>query len=249
MRKLSKKNTKLHTPLPPSHRGGPLVIIIMGPPGSGKGTQAELLAEKLNLYHLETSEIIEKNLAAAKKGDFVKIGGKKYSLSGEKKLRESGKWMSPPLIAFWVKNRIRELAGEGKGIVVSGSPKTLFEGQEVTPLLKKLYGAQNIKVVLIKQKAEVSIWRNSKRRICQLMRHAILYTKETAKLKYCPFDGSKLTFREDSNPKVIKSKLKEFQERSLPIMDYFKKQGLKVKEINGEQSVADVFKDVLKALK
>ena len=56
----------------------PQVIIIIGPPGSGKGTQAELLAENLNLYHFETSEIIEKNLAEAKKGDFVKVGDKKY---------------------------------------------------------------------------------------------------------------------------------------------------------------------------
>lgn len=221
----------------------------MGPPGSGKGTQAELLAEKLSLYHLETSEIIEKNLAVAKKGDYVKIGGKKYHLLEEKKMRGSGKWMSPPLIAFWVKNKIKMLAKEGEGLTISGSPKTLYEAEGITPLLKKLYRTQNIKIILIKQKPEVSIWRNSKRKICQLMRHSILYTEETAKLRRCPFDGSKLVFREDSNPKIIKSKLKEFQERTSPVIDYFKKQGLKVKEINGEQSIEDVFKDVLKAIK
>ncbi len=227
----------------------PSVIIILGPPGSGKGTQAELLAEKFNLFHLETSEIIEKNFAITKKDDFVKIGKKKYFILEEKKLRESGKWMSPPLIAFWVKNKIETLTQEGKEMVMSGSPKTLFEAEEVTPLLKKLYGNKNIKIILIEQRPEVSIWRNSKRRICQLMRHAILYTKETAKLKTCPFDGSKLIFREDSTPKVIKSKLKEFKERTLPIINYFKKQGLKIEKINGEQSVANVFKDILKVLR
>lgn len=220
----------------------------MGPPGSGKGTQAELLAEKLNLYHLETSEIIEKNLAAAKKGDFVKVGDKKYFLLEEKKLREAGKWMSPPLIAFWGKEKIKALAKEEKGIVFSGSPKTLYEAEEVTPLLKKLYGSLNIKIILIEQSPEVSILRNSKRRICQLMRHSILYTKETAKLERCPFDGSKLVLREDSDQKVIKSKLKEFQERTLPLIGYFKKQGLNVKEVNGERSVVDVFKDILKSI-
>jgi len=226
----------------------PLVIIILGPPGSGKGTQAELLAEKLNLYHLETSEIIEKNLAAAKKGDFVKVGDKKYFLLEEKKLREAGKWMSPPLIAFWGKEKIKALAKEGKGIVFSGSPKTLYEAEEVTPLLKKLYGSLNIKIILIEQSPEVSILRNSKRRICQLMRHSILYTKETSRLKRCPFDGSELVFREDSSPEIIKSKLKEFKERTLPIIDYFKKQDFEVKKINGEQSVADVFQDILKSI-
>lgn len=227
----------------------PPVIIIMGPPGAGKGTQAELLAEKLDICHLETSEIIEKNFATAKKDDFVKIGNKKYFLSEEKKLRQSGKWMSPPLIAFWVKNKIKMLAKEGEGIVMSGSPKTLYEAEQAIPLLEKLYGKSNIKVVLIKQKPEVSIWRNSKRRICQLMRHPILYTKETVKLKKCPFDGSKLIRREDSNPEIIKAKLKEFQERSLPIINYFKRQGLKVRVVNGEPSVADVFKDILKVLR
>lgn len=221
----------------------------MGPPGSGKGTQANLLTEKLNLYHLDTSEIIERNFSEAKKGDFVIVNGKKYFLWEEKKLRKSGKWMSPPLISFWVKNKIKTLAREEKGIAFSASPKTLFEAKEMTPLLKKLYGTIDIKIILIKQRPEISIWRNSRRRICELLRHPILYTKETAKLRTCPIDGSKLVLREDSSPEVIKAKLKEFKERTLPIVDYFKKQGFKVKVVNGEKSVAEVFKDILKILK
>ncbi len=224
-------------------------IIILGPPGSGKGTQAELLMEKFDLFHLETSEIIEKNFATAKSGDFVKVGKEKYFLSEEKKLRKAGKWMSSPLIAFWIKDGIKKLAKEGKGIILSGSPKTLYEAEEEIPLLRKLYGAKNIEIILLEQKAEVSVWRNSHRRICELMRHAILYTKETAKLKKCPFDGSKLIFREDRSRQVVENKIKEFTERTVPMLDYFKKQGLRIRKINGEQSVADVFKDILKAIK
>ena len=226
----------------------PKIIIIMGPPGSGKGTQAELLSENLDLYHLETSEIIERKFANSKKGDFVKVNGKKYFLADEKKLRKSGKWMSPPLITFWTKERIQELAEESKGIVISGSPKTLYEGREITPLLERLYGKSNIRIILLEQRPEVSIWRNSRRRICELSRHPILYTKETAKLKACPIDGSRLVFREDNSPEVIESKLKEFKERALPIIDYFRKEGLMVKKINGEKSVAEVFNNILKAL-
>lgn len=225
------------------------VIILLGPPGSGKATQAELLAETLSLYHLETSEIIEKNFATAQKGDFVKIGGKKYFISKEKKLRESGKWMSPPLIAFWIKNEIKDLAKRGKGIIFSGSPKTLYEAKEIVPLLAKLYGISNVILILLKQRSRFSIWRNTHRKICQLMRHSLLYTKETAKLKFCPLDGSKLIRREDSKPEIIKSKLNEYKEKTLPIIDYLKGQGIKIKEINGEPSVAKVFKDILKALK
>ncbi len=81
------------------------------------------------------------------------------------------------------------------------------------------------------------------------MRHSIVYNKETAKLKTCPFDGSKLILREDNNPEVVRGKLKEFKERTIPVIDYFKNQGLKIKEVNGEQSVSDVFSDILKTLR
>lgn len=224
-------------------------IIILGPPGSGKGTQGELLAEKFNFCHLETSEIIERNFANIKKTDFVKVGKKKYFLFEERKLRQAGKLMSPPLIFFWVKEKTKEVVKEGKGIIFSGSFKTIFEAEELTPFLEKIYGKKNITIILLKQKPEVSIWRNSRRKICELMRHSILYNAQNAKLKTCPFDGSKLIHREDSNPEVIRGKLKEFKERTLPVVDYFKKQDLKVKEINGEQPVAKVFGDILKVLK
>lgn len=227
----------------------PQVIIIMGPPGSGKGTQAELLAEKLGLHHLETSEIIEKNLRNIKKGDFIVVEGKKYFLSAEKKLRESGELMSPPLISFWIKNKIRELANEGKGIVTSGSPRTLYEGKEVIPFLKKIYGTKNIKVISIEVSERDSIWRNSNRKTCELLRHTILFTKETAKLKKCPFDGSKLLMRKDDTPETIKIRLNEYKERTFPLIDLFKKEKIVVKKVNGSPPPADVFKNILRVLK
>lgn len=224
-------------------------IIILGPPGSGKGTQAELLAEKLDLYHLETSEVIEKNLRNIKRGDFVKVEGKKYYLAEEKRMRERGILMSPPLITFWMKEKIAGLAREGKGIVTSGSPRTIYEGKGLVPLLKKLYGSKNVKVFLIEIGTKESIFRNSHRRSCELMRHPILYTKETVRLRKCPIDGSKLIVRKDDAPETIKLRLKEYKERTIPLLGLLKAYGLKIKKINGEQSVSGVFKNVLKEFK
>lgn len=226
-----------------------LAVIIIGPPGSGKGTQAELLSEKLNICHLETSKIIESNLVCADKNDFIAVKGKKYFLLEEKKLREGGILMSPPLIAFWIRNKIMELNKEGKGIVTCGSPRTLYEGEEIIPLLKRLYGVNNVRVISIKLSAKESIKRNSHRKACELMRHPIIYSKETVGLKYCPIDGSRLLFRKDDTPETIKIRLKEYEERTFPLIGYFKKQGLKIKEINGEQTVAGVFSDILKVFK
>jgi len=226
------------------------VIILMGPPGSGKGTQAILLAEKFDLYHLETSKLIERKIVEAKKGDFVEIESKKYFLEKEKKLWKRGILCSPPFVTYLIKEKIKELAKEKKGIVFSGSPRTLYEGEEVTPLLKKLYPSENIKIVLLKLRAEESIWRNSHRRICELMRHPVLYSKETIKLTLCPLDGSKLIKREGlDDPEIIKIRLKEYKERTFPLVDYFKKENLEVKQVDGSPPPAVVFEKILKILK
>jgi len=222
----------------------------MGPPGAGKGTQAELLAEKLNLYYFETSKILEEKFSQAK-NEVFEIEGKKYSLKEEKKLWLEGKLCSPPFVTFLVLEKIKQLFKEGKNLVLSGSPRTLYEGERLIPLLKKLYGVKNIKVILLKISPKETLKRNSQRRICELMRHPILATKkEFLKLKYCPLDGSKLLKRKGlDDPETIKTRIKEYKERTLPLIDYFKKEGLKVIEISGSPPPATVFKNILKALK
>jgi len=222
------------------------VIIVLGPPGSGKGTQAKLLSEKFDFYHWDTSKIIGKIIEEAKKGEFVKIEGKKYYFEEERRKRKKGLLWSPPFIVYFTKEKIKKLAKEGEGFVMTGSPRTLYEGRRITPLLKKLYGAKNITVIVLKLSAKESIWRNSHRWECELIRHPILYTKENTKLTQCPLDGSKLVSRIDDTPEIIKIRLKEFEEKTFPLIKLFKKQELKVKIVNGEQSVANVFKDILK---
>ena len=228
----------------------PSVVIILGQPGSGKGTQAELVADKFNLYSLETSKLIETKVMNAKEGEYAEVDGQKYYFSHEKELWTQGILCSPPFVSWLVKTKIEELAKEGRGVVMSGSPRTLIEGQNLIPLLKNLYGAENIRVILLELTAEQTIWRNSHRRICELMRHPILFSKEPENLTKCPLDGSILLRREGlDDPETIKVRLKEYAERTFPLVDFLKKQNLPVINVNGEQSVGDVYRDVLAALK
>jgi adenylate kinase len=228
-----------------------LIIILLGPPGSGKGTQAELLAEKLNLEYLETAKIGEERIKRAKKREYILVDGKKFYFEKERKLWETGKLWDPPFITHLMKEKIKEVFKKEKGIVFAGSPRTLYEGERIIPLLKKLYSPKNIKIILLDISAKETIFRNSNRRICQLMRHPILSTKkEFLKLKYCPLDGSKLIKRKGlDEPETIKVRLKEYKERTFPLVEYFKKEGLKIKKINGSPPPAVVFKNILKALK
>ncbi len=225
-------------------------IILLGPPGSGKGTQGTLLGERLNLYLFETSKILEDYFKTAQEGDFMEVDGQKYFAQDEIKLRAEGKLCSPPFVTQLVKKKMIELANDGHSIVTSGSPRTLYEGEALIPLLKELYGSENVKVIVIKTTVEDSIFRNSHRKICELMRHSILYSEEFEKLNYCPIDGSKLIKREGvgDDPETIKTRFEEYQQRTLPLVEFFKSQGLLVKEIDGKVSPADVFDQILKAL-
>jgi len=226
-----------------------MVIILLGAPGAGKGTQAGLLADKLGLYYFETSKILEGSFNLSKKQKFIKVAGKKYFYANEKKLWTKGALCSPPFVSYLVNQKIKQLYKAGENLIIAGSPRTLYEGKNVMPVLEKLYGKKNIKVVLIQVSAQESIYRNSNRRICELMRHPILYSKETEKLKFCPLDGSKLIRRKGlDDPDTIKIRLNEYKERTLPLVQYLKERKLNVKEINGKGSVSKVFQSILKSL-
>jgi len=227
----------------------PRVIILVGPPGSGKGTQATLLAEKFELFHLETVKVIEPIIMNAKKGDFLVVKGKKYDLLKEKKSWETGKLWSTALVLKILKDKIKILAKQEQNLIMTGSPRTVYEGEELISFLEKLYGRSNIKILLFELSVQQSIWRNSHRKICELMRHPILYTKETEKLNFCPLDGSRLVKRGVlDTPNVIKERFRVYKEQTLPLIEYFKKSGFKVIKINGEQSVSDLFSNILKHL-
>lgn len=232
------------------------VIVIFGPPGAGKGTQAELLSEKLNLYLFETSKILEREFKEAEnfpeneKERFIEIDGQKFDILKEKENWKNGILCSPPYVTYLVINEIRDLFKNGKNLVLAGSPRTIYEVEREIPVMEELYGKENIRVILLEIKPEETIFRNSNRKICELMRHSILFNKETENLTVCPLDGSKLIRRKGlDDPETIKVRIKEYTDRTFPMIEYFKKNNIKIKKVNGEQPVADVFKDILDAIK
>ena len=226
------------------------VIILFGPPGAGKGTQAELLSDKFGYYHFESSKIIEHCFKTESKDKVFSIEGEDYKVGDEIKKWEAGELNSPPFVVFLMTEKIKELAKDEKSIIFSGSPRTVYEAEKEIPLLKELYGQENIKFVLIEISAETTIFRNSHRRICELIRHSILFDKETEQLTKCPLDGSKLVRRKGlDDPEVIKKRLEIFEEQTFPVLEKVRKEGLFVSKVNGEQTVSDVFKDVLEVLK
>ncbi len=219
-----------------------------GPPGSGKGTQAKLLADKLGLIHFDTGRYIEQVVHnPANKKDKI--------IQRERKLFDSGALCTPDWVLKIVGEKTKKLAEAGFGIVFSGSPRTFYEAfgdhkqKGLVSILEKYYGKKNIFIFNIDISAQNSIKRNSNRLICSVCGIQLMATfKNVAGLKICPFCGGKFYRRTLDNPETIKIRLEEYRERTLPIAAELKKRDYKIIRINGEPLPAKVFQSILKYL-
>ncbi len=216
-----------------------MVIIFVAPPGAGKGTQGDLMAEKFGFYHLESSKMFEGKLFRKELDNDPEII----------KLREdwrTGKLISPAWIAKIAVETIKELHSEGKSIVFSGSFRTLPEAELEIPLVEELYGRANIKVFNITLSEAESVKRNSNRRICEKNRHPIPNFPEFENVTVCPQDGSPLIKRSDlDQPEIIKKRYQVYLEETEPVLNYLKDRDYKIIEINGEQPIEKVSQDIL----
>ncbi len=225
------------------------IIFFIGPPGSGKGTQAEILSGKFGFYHLETSKILESKIMDAKKGECIQIEGKTYFFDKEREKWKNGLILSPPFVAYLIKEKVRELAEDKRKIVFSGSPRSIYEAEELLDILLQFYLKDEMLVFNININVEESVKRNSKRRICQLVRHSILYNEETISLTKCPLDGSQLLKREGlDDPETIKKRFEEYEKQTFPVIDFFKNQGIRIEKINGSYSPVVVFENIISIL-
>ena len=215
-----------------------LIVILIGPPGSGKGTQAELIAEKFGLFNFETSKIIEEKLKNADPDDEI--------ITREKDKWMSGRLNTPEMGKKWVLDKIGDLHKQGLGIVFSGSPRTKEEAEAEMPVFEKLYGKESVKVFNILLSREESFYRNSNRRICEANRHPIPNFPEFKNLKVCPKDGSKLIVRKGlDDPESVKRRYNVYLEETEPVLGFLKQRGYEIMEINGEQGIAEVNNDIL----
>lgn len=217
------------------------IVVVYGNPGSGKGTQAQQIADHFGLEHFNTGGVIERVVHnPSKQTDPI--------IQREAKLFDDGILCTPEWVTEIVKEAIIDLHRQNKGIVFSASPRTLYEAQELFPLLENLYGKEKIFVLKIEIRPETAIFRNSNRRVCEKCSQPIVFTPENAKLENCPFCGGKLVTRTLDDPEVIKVRLKEYQERTVPIFNYLKERDYQITEIDGEPAPDEVTKNIFDKL-
>ncbi|MFH1714415.1 MAG: nucleoside monophosphate kinase [Candidatus Nealsonbacteria bacterium] len=215
-----------------------LIILLFGKSGAGKGTQADLLIDKFGLKYIGSGDLLR---ARKNKKDFT---GKKIA----EVMQKGGLMPTPVIFKLWV-DKVEGLKNEKKlkGFIIDGSPRKIAETYLIDELLKWYDWDKNLKAILIDISNKEAIWRLTKRRQCKKCKELIPFVGEFRKIKKCPKCGGELMKRPDDSLAAVKNRLKWFKTDVQPILNYYRKTGRLIK-INGEQSIEDVFEDVLKDL-
>lgn len=213
------------------------IVILIGPPGSGKDTQADLLAEDFGFYHLKTSRIIQAKFAEQPDDPVMKAEFEKF---------KSGQLNSPELVISWIMDRVNIEIAQGRSIVFSGSPRTTEEAEKEIPVFEELCGKENIFVFHIDINLDESVRRNTMRKVCKANGHPIPHLAEFANVTVCPKDGSEIETRILDKPDTIKVRYQVYLDQTAPALDVFQKSGYTVIRVNGEQGIRNVHTDILK---
>jgi len=216
----------------------PLVIILLGPPGSGKGTQAKLLVKKFGFEYFGSGDALRNRQKAA---DFT---GKKLI-----KVMNRGE-LAPSFVIsnLWI-DKLEKFGQRTKtnGFVFDGTPRKIIEAKFFDEALIWYELQKKVKFIFINISRKESLHRLIRRRICKKCGRQIPWIGKFKSVKKCDKCGAKLIVRADDEPKAIKKRLEEFKKEVIPVINYYKKQR-KLIEINGERSIETIFQDILKAL-
>lgn len=216
-----------------------LIIILLGRPGSGKGTQAKLLGEKLKLNCIGSGDLLRKK---SEEKDFI---GKKI----KSVINMGGLVPTPVIFKLWL-DKFEELKKKKnlKGFIIDGSPRKILEAYLIDESLEWYEWGKNIKVILIDISPKEAIWRLTKRRICKKCKKTIPYLGKFKEFKKCSECGGELIHRPDDTIAGVKKRLAWFKTEVQPVINFYKKTKRLVK-INGEQNIEDVFKEIFNQLK
>lgn len=191
-----------------------LNLILLGPPGSGKGTQGERLQEDLEYPYYATGDILR---AAVKEGTEVGKAAKEFMDRGD---------LVPDEVIIGIIAERLESGEADHGFILDGFPRTVVQAEALDAELEKL-GRQLTAVILIDVDDDEIVSRLSGRRVCQEKGHVYHVEHNPPEREgVCDMDGSELYIRDDDKPEVVRHRLEQYQEKTAPLVDYYKKQGL-----------------------
>jgi adenylate kinase len=207
----------------------------MGPPGAGKGTQAEFIKAAFPIPHISTGDMFREAVAG---GTAMGVEAKKYMDAGK---------LVPDAVTIGVVEERLAKADCDQGFLLDGFPRTIPQAEALDQVLAKL--GKKVEVALnISVPDEVLLARMSGRVSCVACK-AVYNTKfnPPAKENVCDKCGGELVQRSDDKEETVKNRLHVYNEQTQPLIDYYAKQG-SLKTVDGNRDTAVVFEDVKKVL-
>ena len=206
-------------------------LILLGAPGAGKGTQAEILSRMCNIPTISTGNILR---AAMKNGTPIGLKAKEYV--------ESGKLVPDDVIIGIVRERLAEDDCKN-GYILDGMPRTIPQAQALEDVGIDIDVALSIEI-----SDEEIVQRMSGRRTCKDCSSTFHIVSNPPKVEgKCDNCGGELIIRKDDAPETVKERLAVYHKETEPLIDFYAKRG-KLKTVQNQQTVEETTKVVLKAL-
>ncbi len=206
-------------------------VILLGPPGAGKGTQAGGIAEKYHIPHISTGDIFRANV---KEGTPLGKKAQEYM--------DRGLLVPDELVCDLVEDRVGQEDCAG-GYLLDGFPRTVFQAEHFDAYLKKTGGAID-RVIDIEVDESVLLPRMIGRRVCRNCGKP--YHIDTMPPKVpgvCDVCGGEVYQRADDNEETVRNRFRIYQEQTAPLIEYYKASG-RLSVVDGAQGLEKVFADI-----
>ena len=212
-------------------KDGGMNLILLGPPGAGKGTQAERIASLYGIPHISTGDIFRENI---RKGTELGLEAKGFM--------DRGELVPDSLVIDIVKSRL-DTSDCRKGFILDGFPRTVAQADALSAMLAEM--SMPIGHVLnIQVPDEVVVGRLTARRTCTSCGSVchLLYDPPSAE-GICDACGGELYCRDDDGEDTVRTRLEEYKAKTQPLIDYYDREGL-LRNVDGSAEMEEVFKAI-----
>lgn len=210
-------------------------IILLGPPGAGKGTQAKSISNKYSIPHISTGDIFRFNIS---NGTPLGIKAKEYI--------DKGHLVPDELTIDLIKDRLKQDDCKN-GFLLDGYPRTVNQAEALETLLKEI-GTKLDSALFINVPKSFIIDRMTGRRVCTTCgaSYHIKYNAPKAE-GICDLCGNEVIQRADDNETTVSERLEVYDAQTQPLVEYYANKNL-LDEVDGTQAIDDVFKDIVNIL-